>query len=299
VNTRLHADASSAAVVIVTYRSERHLPRLLADLDVAGGQFSVLVVDNASDDGTVAVAEAAGATVVQTGSNLGYAGALNVAWRELPASVPVLVLNPDTSLTPDAIGALLNAVRDPGVGVAVPMLREADGTVARSLRREPSIRRALIDALAGRWARLLANGLSETVWDEGSYLRRGDVEWACGAAMLITAECRRLVGDWDDDRFFLYSEETDFFRRVRAAGLRTVFVPESVVTHAGGGSGSTPELVALMALNRVRYFEKYHSPFAAAVFRGVVLVHEGLRSFSTGHRAALRAVADRKRGAGL
>ena len=277
--------------VIVTYNSARDLPALLAGL--AEAELSVLVVDNDSGDNTVALAREAGARVVETGANLGYAGALNVAWRHVGAEDAVLVLNPDSTVDGESVTALVRAAGE-GVGVAVPVLREADGALARSRRFEPSRRRALVDALLGRRAAWLPSGWSETEWAESAY-RAGaaDPEWTCGAALLITARCRERVGDWDE-RFWLYSEEVDFFRRVRATGLRTVFVPEATVTHRGGGSGSGPALTALLAVNRVRYFAKYHGRAAVAVFRSLVALHELLRFRDAGHRAAFKAVVRRE-----
>ncbi|MDI5977792.1 glycosyltransferase family 2 protein [Amycolatopsis magusensis] len=273
--------------VIVTHNSARDLPALLAGL--AGAGLPAVVVDNDSGDDTVALAREAGARVLETGANLGYAGALNVAWRHVGAGEAVLVLNPDSTVDRESVTALLAAVDD-GVGVAVPLIRETSGAVAHSRRYEPSRRRALVDALLGRRAAWLPSGWSETEWAESAYRSGARApEWTCGAALLITARCRKLVGDWDE-RFFLYSEEVDFFRRVRETGLRTVFVPEATVTHHGGGSGSGPALTALLAVNRVRYFAKYHGRAASAVFRALVVLHELLRSRDAGHRFALKAV---------
>lgn len=295
MNTRTRDPATrrprtaECAVVVVSYQSARQLPRLLSDLEAARVR-QVLVVDNGSTDDGPALAEAAGVEVLPTGANLGYAGALNLAWRAIPDDLPVLVLNPDVTLRPDAVRALLAAVHEQHAGVAVPMIVEPGGALARSLRREPSIVRAFATALLGR----RAGAVGEQVWSGAAYRETAHVEWACGAALLITAECRRVVGDWDDTRFFLYSEETDYLRRVRDAGFGVVYTPSAVVTHEGGGSSDDAELVALMAVNRVRYFEKHHGPAAARWFRAAVALHELLRSTDPAHRAALRALLHRK-----
>ena len=233
--------------------------------------------------------------VIRTGANIGYAGGLNVAFRHVPAKTPILVLNPDSSVAPGAIERLLAAARSEGVGVAVPTIRDMAGGVTPSLRREPTIFRAVIDALLGRWAAWLPDGLSEIVWNARAYRRQHCPDWACGAALLITPECLRLVGDWDEARFFLYSEETDFFRRVRAAGLKTMFMPDAEIRHVGGGSGSSPLLMALLAVNRVRYFEKYHGSIASAVFRAVVIAAELLRCRNPSHKLALQILMARSR----
>ncbi|GAA1945681.1 glycosyltransferase family 2 protein [Amycolatopsis minnesotensis] len=295
MNTRISDPAArrpprtaECAVVVVSYQSARQLPRLLSDLGAAQVR-QVLVVDNCSTDDSRALAEAAGVEVLSTGANLGYAGALNLAWRTIPGDLPVLVLNPDLTMGPGAVRALLAAVHEQHAGVAVPMIVGPGGVLARSLRREPSVLRAFATALLGR----RAGALSELVWSDAAYAGTAHVDWACGAALLITAECRRVVGEWDDARFFLYSEETDYLRRVRDAGFGVVYTPDAVVTHEGGGSGGDGELVALMAVNRVRYFEKHHGPAAARWFRAAVALHELLRSADPAHRAALRAVLHR------
>lgn len=190
---------AECAVVVVSYQSARHLPRLLSDLEAAQVR-RVLVVDNCSTDDSTALAEAAGVEVLSTGANLGYAGALNLAWRSVPADLPVLVLNPDLTLRPGAVRALLAAANERHAGVVVPKIVEPGGATARSLRREPSVVRAFATALLGR----RAGALSELVWSDAAYRKAAYVEWACGAALLITADCRRVVGDWDDARFFLY-----------------------------------------------------------------------------------------------
>ena len=93
--------------------------------------------------------------------------------------------------------------------------------------------------------------------DERSYQHRHVVDWATGAALLVDAELDRRVGGWDE-RFFLYSEEVDFMRRVRESGSQIWFEPGAVMRHRRGGSGASDMLEALMAVNRVRYQEKWH-----------------------------------------
>lgn len=159
-----------------------------------------------------------------------------------------------------------------------------------SLRREPSLTRALGDAFLGKRIVRRPGWLSEMVWEESAYRYRHPVDWATGAALLISAACDVAVGSWDE-RFFLYSEETDYAARARAAGYRVDYVPAARVHHRGGGSGRSDKLTALMAVNRVRYMEKRRS--RASGFRLAVILHELLRATKPGHRAALQAVLRR------
>lgn len=293
VDELLHVEC---AVVIVTYNSGNHISDLLDTLLAAsdGVTLRVIVVDNGSADDTVQLVRSRGwVTCVETGRNLGYAGAINVGRRLARPCSSILVLNPDLHLEPGSVGHLFEALRDPDVGIAVPMILDRDNRRYPSLRREPSILRALGDALLGARMRQRPTWSSETVHDDHAYAHRHAIDWATGAVLLVADRCDELVGDWDDGRFFLYSEETDFARRARTAGFRIDYVPQARARHLGAGSGESHGLVALMAVNRIRYFEKHHRRPASAAYRAAVIVGELLRASDPGHRSALRRVVKR------
>ena len=280
------------AVIVVTYNSARHIGSLLDSLPAAadGLRLRCLVVDNDSRDGTAdIVRHRGGVTLIEPGENLGYAGAINVGRAHAGPTSSILILNPDVELEPGAITRLHDALGQPGVGVAVPRLLNEDGSLFFTLRREPSPTRALGDALLGSRFRHRPGWLSETIRDRDTYERPTDVVWAGGAVMMISAKCHRAVGSWDED-FFLYSEETDFAARVRRAGYRVRYVPDARVAHEDGGSGRSPALNALLAVNRIRYYEKYHRGPATWVFRFAVAFGHALRFRAPAERAALRAV---------
>jgi GT2 family glycosyltransferase len=272
--------------IVVTYNSADDVGALLDDLARAAERTRVrtVVVDNGSTDGTAEVV--AGRTdveLVRAGANVGYAGGINVGRRLRRSEESVLVLNPDLRLHPGAVDELVDALGDPGVGIAVPRLVDGRGRTLRSLRRDPSIGRALGDAVFGGHLPGRPGWLGEQVNDGGVYEHEGDVDWATGAALLLSADCDRRVGDWDED-FFMYSEEVDVAIRARRAGFRIRFVPTAVARHEEGGSGRSPDLAALMVLNRVRLFAKHHGRLASAAYRLVVAVHEAARFWSRDRR---------------
>ncbi len=286
---------ADCGVVIVTHNSAEDLPGLLQSLRIANAGITnhVVVVDNASHDESVAVARAHGATCIELGANLGYAAAINVGRRFVRGCRALLVLNPDTRVDQGALRRLLAALADPTVGIAVPRLVGSDGATLQSLRREPSISRAFGDALLGdRWQRR-PSWFSEIVRDRDTYDSARDVEWATGAALAVSRHCNELLGPWNED-FFLYSEEVEYAARVRAAGMRIRYVPDAVVVHREGGSGRSDRLVALTAVNRVRYYRGRHRRTSTGVFTAMVLLHETVRSRRSAHRASLRAVLTRK-----
>jgi GT2 family glycosyltransferase len=225
---------------------------------------------------------------VETGANLGYAGGINVGRRHAGPCGALAVLNPDLVLEPGALREMYGALDDPAVGLAVPMLLDFPGHLYPSLRRNPTLTRTIGDALFGQHFKRRPVILSEIVRDVREYHDRHPVDWAAGAAMLISAACDRVVGAWDE-RFFLYSEELDYATRARAAGFRVEYVPQARARHRGAGSGQSHALIALKAINRIRYFEKYGK--ATSAMRAAVLLHELLRSASASHRGALLAVS--------
>jgi exopolysaccharide biosynthesis WecB/TagA/CpsF family protein len=288
-------EPAHVAVLVVTYNSGGDIDELIDSLRREGGDLAlrVIVADNDSSDDTVQRASAHGdVTVVRTGGNLGYSGGLNAAMAHIGESESVLVLNPDLAVQPGAIAALRRRMAASSAAVVVPRLLDDDGVGYRSLRREPTVARAFGDALlgsrlAGRPARW-----TEMVNAEEEYERPHPVEWATGAALLIDRAVAERVGAWDE-RYFLYSEETDFFRRVRAAGGSVWFEPSAVMRHRRGGSGSSDELIALMAVNRIRYMDKHASPLRARLFQCAVVLHEALRYPIPSHRLTLGYVARR------
>jgi GT2 family glycosyltransferase len=286
------------AVIVVTYNSGPHLDRLLDSLDAALADLraQLVFVDNNSTDDTLARLRSDGrGLVLAQPDNRGYAAAINVGLEQTSEAPAVLVLNPDLSLAAGCIPVLMAAAREQGVGIVVPQIRTPEGIVFRSLRREPTVSRALGTAVmggrvAGRFPRM-----SETVGDERCYRERRYVDWATGAAMLITRECAAATGPWDES-FFLYSEETDFAERARRAGFRILYEPAALVTHTGGESMTSPRLRSMLALNRLRYFRRRHGPLRSSVFYAAVLGNEVARGVlgDKAARGAARALVNPK-----
>ncbi|GAA2878138.1 glycosyltransferase family 2 protein [Nonomuraea rubra] len=283
-----------AAVVIVTYNSADVLPGCLDSLpegargvELAG----VVVADNASKDDSAAIAEKAGATVVQVGRNAGYAAAVNagIAALDLDRLDGVYVLNPDCRLRPGAIVPLLDALREPGRGIAVPYMVNPDGTLQPSLRRMPTVGRALVEAVVGGGLAGRIGTLGELVTDPRDYAEPGAYAWATGAAMLLSPLVIREVGPWDES-FLLYSEETDFCLRAADLGYATWYEPASVIEHIGGDSGVNPMLASMLVVNKVRLYRRRHGPVRGTAYYLAVLAGEAVRALA-GRRTSRASVA--------
>lgn len=285
--------APALAVVTVAYNSASVLPGLLDSLS-AGlegiAEYEVIVVDNDSHDNSVdlALAHPIGARVIRTGRNGGYSAGINAAAATIAPTADLLVLNPDIRLQPGSIRNLYRGLRRSPGGVAVPQVRGEDGTVSKSIRREPSVATAWSEALLGGTLAARA-GLGEVVDDPVLYRDGGTIEWATGAILLVSAKARRTVGDWDES-FFLYSEEVDYLERVRRAGLGVLYVPAAQAVHIGGDYHSSDFLTALMTANRIVYHRRHHGALASALFRSGIVVGELIRlAVGSGHRSALQA----------
>jgi GT2 family glycosyltransferase len=286
------------AILVVSYNSADHVEALLDSVPAAADMLSVrcVVVDNNSLDETMAIVRTRPDVVaVSSGGNLGYAGAINVGRSRVGPCACLLILNPDLVLEPGSIRHMVEALQEPGVGVVVPRLLDNDGELYQSLRREPTISRALGEALFGSHLPGRPGWLSETVRDPRVYETPTDVAWAGGAALLVSADCDAAVGNWDAERFFLYSEETDFAARARLGGFRIRYAPRARARHEDGGSGRSPALTTLMAVNRVRYYRKYHHSAAAHLFWMVVVLHCLLRARNPEYRIVLKVLIRRSR----
>jgi GT2 family glycosyltransferase len=289
------AQTAPVSIVVVTYNSASTMPGLLGSLPdaLAGvGPHELLVVDSGSSDGTLeAVARLAPwARGLSLGSNVGYAAGVNAGVAASTLRGPVLVLNPDLTLAPGAIAPLLSALRL-DVGITVPRLVADDGSTQPSLRRRPTLLRALGEALLGGRLAGRFESLGEVVQARSSYEHDGTFDWATGAAMCISRACLDSVGPWDDS-FFLYSEETDFALRAAERGFALRFVADSLAMHRGGEGNVEPRLFALLTVNRVRLYRKHHRAIPTACFWAAVLVHVGLRALagSKPHRVGCRAL---------
>jgi GT2 family glycosyltransferase len=283
------------AVVIVSYNSADVLGGCLRSLATITGVDlkTVVVADNASRDDSLAIAKAAAADLpiltVEIGRNAGYAAAINrgIAAMGTPDLDAVMVLNPDCVLRPDTIALLWRALSEAGRGIAVPLLLDPDGSLQPSLRRMPTVGRALAEAVLGERAGRIGS-LGELISDPRKYAEPGPAVWATGAAMLVSTQTMRDIGPWDES-FLLYSEETEFALRAADHGWVLWYEPAAVVEHKGGESGTSPKLASLLIVNKVELFRRRHGFARSTAFYLVTLLGESARALM-GRRTSRAAV---------
>jgi len=238
-------------VQIVTYNSAAVIADCLSAVLAQSVQATrILVLDNGSDDGTLAIAReiAAGdheglVQIRAQASNLGYAGAHNRGFAEaLAAGVDtVLTVNPDVLLAPDYLAWCLHQVAralEAGVqlGGVMGKLIRSDGRVLDST-----------GLVMGPVLHVVDRGADEA--DRGQYDRAPDVWGICGAAALYTGACLRALHEHDnmvlDEAFFLYKEDVDLCWRARLLGFSFLYAPRAQAVHERGWKrGQAPHALA-------------------------------------------------------
>jgi N-acetylglucosaminyl-diphospho-decaprenol L-rhamnosyltransferase len=287
-------------VVVVSYNSAGMLREAVEAL-AEEEDVDVIVVDNASEDASLAtVANVAVATIAQ-GENRGFAFGCNRGWRRGSAPA-VLFLNPDARIDAASLRRLAAVLQeDASVGLVAPCITGEDGSVEPSLRRFPRLRSTY--ARAFFLHRLLPHAAwtDEIVREPDAYTRPGTVEWVSGACVLARRSVLEELGGWDEG-FFLYGEDVDLCRRVWRAGYTVRFEPSARAVHIGGASAPRAQLLPLLAASRVRYARLHHGRTGAALERAGValgeLTHAALTTKGSvaraGHLKAFLATCSRR-----
>lgn len=212
------AAATTASVIIVNYNGGPDLARCLRSLQRDGARHEVILVDNASTDGSADEIAASFPEVrlLRSPVNGGFGRGNNLGAAAAAGEV-LLFLNPDTVVEPGWARPLLTALEDPSVGLATSkiLLLRAPGQV-NTFGNEIHCT-----------GLTLCRGMDAP---SNAFSRREEVPAVSGAAFAIRRDLFTALGGFDE-AFFLYLEDTDLSLRARLAGYRCVAVPESVVYH--------------------------------------------------------------------
>jgi N-acetylglucosaminyl-diphospho-decaprenol L-rhamnosyltransferase len=266
--------APRVLVAIVSWNSAAHLPAAVRSVPEG---VPVVVVDNASSDGSAEAARAAGARVIEAGANLGFGPACNRAAREGAPSETILFLNPDAALVDgaSALAALLEALdADPAVVAAAPRLT-GDGQEAFQLRRLPRLGAILREAFLVD--RLFPDNPG---FRRDRYLDRArdtafDVEQPAAAALLVRRSAFEAVGGFDPSFRPAWFDDVDLCARLLARGGRIRYVPSAHATHVGGvAMNALPwrDFRPLYVRNQLRYLARHAAvPIRAAAWAATLL----------------------------
>jgi GT2 family glycosyltransferase len=265
------------SIICVNWNSVAYLRECIASVyqQTRGLSFEIIVVDNASPEGGVdeLKEEFPETVVIKSSENIGFARANNLGFRRARGEY-VLLLNPDTKLESSAIEILMkNARALPDFGIVGGKLLNTDLSVqTQAIQKFPTILNqvANIESLRLRWPRF-------PLWDLGPlFVKNGKpvkVEVIPGACMLLKSETFAKAGMFSED-YFMYAEDLDLNRKVRALGLTNYYIEDAEIIHHGGKSSSrhtVSQWSTMMIQNAMlRYYSKNHSRGYATLYRAAM-----------------------------
>ena len=264
-------------MIVVTHGGcERALATLAsARASTGGAAVEWLVVDSGSTDGTPTAVERRFPDIdVMRLPNVGFAAANNAALPHARGRY-VLLLNPDIEIVAGTLADLVAALDErPQVGAASVVQTWPDGGLQRTIRRFPTPARQLGEALLLNHLPGLAS-LGEEVANAADYDRETVADWLVGSFLIVRRGAFDDAGPMDE-RFFLFSEETDLCRRVCTAGWEIHHLPIMRVIHHTGHVGR-PDLFAQTSYSKLQYAEKHCGRSGRRCLRAALVLRHGLR----------------------
>ena len=258
-------------VLIVSFNTRDVLRECLRSVfrETGALRVQVIVVDNASTDGSPAMVEQEFQDVllIRSEVNLGFGPANNLGLRSASGRYIVL-LNSDAFLTAGSLErSVAHMDASPRVGLGGGRLTGRDGSWQPSARMFPTIFNDLLtlSGLAARFPRSRFFGRADRTW--ANPMEAAEVDWVPGAYAIVRAEVVESIGLFDP-RFFLYYEEVDLCKRIKDAGYSIWYWPDIAIVHIGGESSRQVRSLQLtragaqLTLWRMRsmllYYRKHH-----------------------------------------
>lgn len=259
---------TDVSIIIVSYNARADLERCLASLNQPPPalSFEVIVVDNASTDGS---AEAARrwpyVRVIEAGANRGFAAGNNIGIRASAGNL-LLLLNSDTVVSPGAIDAMARTIWGrTDVAVVGPRLVDDTGHPELSFGQ-------MVTPLAELKQKRLVRGLARRRPDalrkvEAMTRQEQSPDWVSGACLLVVRADAEAVGLLDE-RYFMYLEDVDFCAAIRQRGRRILFTPAVEIVHRRGRSRATEpaKIEAEYRRSQLAFYDK-HNPLSASLLR--------------------------------
>ncbi len=268
------------SVAIVSYNTQGLLRACLRSLLAreADGEakLKIIVADNGSSDRSpdMVRAEFPSVRVIETGENLGFGRANNLALFDASGRAYCL-LNSDAELLPGALREALSVLdSDPKIGLVGGQLLWPSGRLQTSYGDDPTLLGVLREQTF-----MGAQGVAPPIAPQNAAVK--DVHQICGAFMLIRPEAWREMGGFDP-HYFMYNEDVDLNFRLRRAGWRVVFAPQVQVTHHLGASSSADwrkraRMVSAYNESRFYFFSRFHGPSAGVKLKAYCLLGAAIR----------------------
>jgi N-acetylglucosaminyl-diphospho-decaprenol L-rhamnosyltransferase len=269
------SELDDLAVIIVAYNSAPYIAACLRSIYEHLGSLrpDVVVVDADSRDDTTDIVAGFSDVRLIRAQNRGFAYSNNRGLMTCDARY-VLFLNPDTEILEGTLAELVARMDEqPGLGLVGVRQIDAENRLDMTIRRFPNALRAFGDALSAERLPGRPRWLGERELDPAAYDREVTCDWTSGSFMLARREAIESAG-FMDERFFMYSEETDFCRRIADAGWEIRHLPSMTILHYGAKVGVDPRIESLSAHSRMLYARKHFSqPHRALYFLTIAMRH--------------------------
>lgn len=266
------------SIIIVSFNTKDVTRACLDSIlkNTKGIKYEIIVVDNASSDGSalaVRKLQAKGVKVIENRKNLGFAAANNQGIKIAKGNY-LLFLNSDTLLKDNLLVEMIAWMdANPKVGLASSALKNKDGSLQGTGGYFPSLLRVFswmtiedipfVDKIIKPFHPLHSKSVFK---NEQFYKTKHELDWLTGAFLLVREKVVQDIGGWDE-KYFMYVEDTDFCFRAKRAGWGVFYNPQWSITHLGGASG-TRELSILSEIRGVkRFYQKFYPRWQYPVLR--------------------------------
>ena len=270
------------SIIIVSFNTKDLLEICLSSVFkfLKGINFEVIVVDNASADGSAQVAKSfSKVQVIENRKNLGF-GVANNQGAKISKGEWLFFFNSDAYLVDNSLPKLIATLdKDSKIGAAGPLILNEDRTIQQSVGFFPNLPQifywmSFIDDLpGGEMLRPYHVDHDRFYLAEASsaYAKDQKVDWITGAAMLVRREVFEKVGGFDK-KIFLYGEDVDLCYKIKRTGFEIIFTPVAKIVHLGRGSSERINILAIVGEYKgLLYFYKKHRGALAQFFLQLLL----------------------------
>ncbi len=269
------------SIIIVSYKVKDYILSCLSSIfeNRTDWLLEVILVDNNSKDNTVDMIkdDFKNVIIIENDRNLGFAAANNQGLKKTTGEY-ILFLNPDTKVLPETLNKSIAFLEDnPEVGAVGCRILNPDGTVQYSCKSYPGFWNYFCEST------FLYKIFPKNHWTGKFYMTNfnyaevKEVDVVSGAFLMASRKLIKEIGGWDE-RFFIYSEETDLCYRIKKAGKKIFFIPQVQIIHYGGRSTSQRPVETFQQDHKSRYLfmRKHYKPITVffsecIIFSGVCL----------------------------
>jgi len=262
-------DKMDLSIIIVSFNTKDILISCIKSVKkyTNGLDYEIIVVDNASIDGSVKASKDLGAKVIENKKNFGFAVANNQGMG-LSRGEYTLFLNSDTEINDNVLGEMVRWMKgNPKVGVATSAFKNKDGSLQATGGYSPTLPRVFSwmtiqdFPLVDKFIKPFHPFHSKSFFSKGDsfYNSQKELDWVTGAFLMTKKEILNKIGGWDET-FFMYFEEVDLCFRIKSLGYQVWYLPKWSIIHLGGASSKTGEFSLLKEYEGVKKFYKKHYP---------------------------------------